>query len=65
MKRKGEIMNTSEKELQDHTKRCGGYMVNVINDWEGESEHWQGGRVHCVDICEECGFRDEYNLDGN
>lgn len=42
-----------------------GIMQTVVDDWCGENpEKWHGGRIHMVDKCDECGHREEYNLDG-
>ena len=45
-------------------KKCAGLMVDFIREWQGESEKWKGGRWRCVDICEKCGHKEYYNLDG-
>ena len=49
----------------ERCKKCGkGYPDTLSSEWLGESELWVGGRIRVVEVCDRCGHRETYNLDG-
>ena len=51
--------------METYKCECGGIFEELVREWCGENEEkWKGGRWRCVDVCDKCGRKETYNLDG-